>query len=91
MASFLRKFAQRLFDVLMRRRPWLPIASLREVTAWLRRRRPAAALAMNQTAMSSMRFMLEAAGIEEAEGASGGHQAPGLGDRLGAFFGLGSR
>ena len=49
---------------------------LREVAAWLRRE-PAAALAMNQVAMSSMRFMLEAAGIE-AEGASGAIKLQGL-------------
>ena len=42
---------------------------VREAAAWLRRE-PAAALAMNQVVMSSMRFMLEAAGIE-AEGPAG--------------------
>ena len=58
---------ERLFDVLMRRlEAMAPYREgLREVTAWLRRE-PAAALAMNQVAMSSMRFMLEAAGIEAA-------------------------
>ena len=49
---------------------------LREVAAWLRRE-PAAALAMNRVALSSMRFMLEAAGIE-AEGASGAIKLQGL-------------
>ena len=49
---------------------------LREVAAWLRRE-PAAALAMNQAAMYSMRFMLEAAGIE-AKGASGALKLQGL-------------
>ena len=42
---------------------------VREASAWLRRE-PAAAMAMNQAVMSSMRFMLEAAGIE-AGGAGG--------------------
>jgi AcrR family transcriptional regulator len=69
---------ERLFDVLMRRlEAMAPYREgLREVTAWLRRE-PAAALAMNQAAMSSMRFMLEAAGIE-AEGASGAIKLQGL-------------
>src|SRR5208282_1257097 len=42
---------------------------LREATAWLKRE-PTAALAMNQVVITSMRFMLEAAGIE-AQGAAG--------------------
>jgi AcrR family transcriptional regulator len=69
---------ERLFDVLMRRlEAMAPYREgLREVIAWLRRE-PAAALAMNQVAMSSMRFMLEAAGIE-AEGASGAIKLQGL-------------
>ena len=69
---------ERLFDVLMRRlEAMAPYREgLREVTAWLRRE-PAAALAMNQAAMSSMRFMLEAAGIE-AHGASGAIKLQGL-------------
>jgi AcrR family transcriptional regulator len=69
---------ERLFDVLMRRLEAMgPYrAGLREVTAWLRRE-PAAALAMNRVVMSSMRFMLEAAGIE-AEGASGAIKLQGL-------------
>jgi AcrR family transcriptional regulator len=69
---------ERLFDVLMRRlEAMAPYRQgLREVTAWLRRE-PAAALAMNQVALSSMRFMLESAGIE-AEGASGVIKLQGL-------------
>jgi len=69
---------ERLFDVLMRRlEAMAPYREgLREVIAWLRRE-PAAALAMNPVTMSSMRFMLEAAGIE-AEGASGAIKLQGL-------------
>jgi AcrR family transcriptional regulator len=69
---------ERLFDVLMRRLEAMTPhrAGLREVAAWLRRE-PTAALAMNQVAMNSMRFMLEAAGIE-AEGASGAIKLQGL-------------
>ena len=69
---------ERLFDVLMRRlEAMAPYREgLREVTAWLRRE-PAAALAMNREAMSSMRFMLEAAGIEAA-GTSGAIKLQGL-------------
>ena len=69
---------ERLFDVLMRRlEAMAPYREgLREVAAWLRRE-PAAALAMNQVTLSSMRFMLESAGIE-AEGASGAIKLQGL-------------
>src|SRR3984885_2984690 len=69
---------ERLFDVLMRRlEAMTPYrAGLREVAAWLRRE-PTDALAMNQVAMNSMRFMLEAGGIE-AEGASGAIKLQGL-------------
>jgi AcrR family transcriptional regulator len=69
---------ERLFDVLMRRlEAMAPYREgIREVVAWLRRE-PAAALAMNQVTLSSMRFMLEAAGIE-AEGASGVIKLQGL-------------
>lgn len=69
---------ERLFDILMRRlEAMAPYREgVREALAWLRRE-PAAALAMNQVAMSSMRFMLEAAGIE-AEGASGAVKLQGL-------------
>ena len=69
---------ERLFDVLMRRlEAMAPYREgLREVAAWLRRE-PVAALTMNQVAMNSMRFMLEAAGIE-AHGASGAVKLQGL-------------
>ena len=69
---------ERLFDVLMRRlEAMAPYRKgLSEVGAWLRRE-PAAALAMNQVSLSSMRFMLEAAGIE-AEGAAGAIKLQGL-------------
>jgi hypothetical protein len=50
---------------------------LREVVAWLRRE-PAAALAMNQVVVNSMRFMLEAAGIEAEGGAAGALKLQGL-------------
>src|SRR5271154_4532285 len=62
---------ERLFDILMRRLEAMSPyrEGGREAAARLRRE-PAAALAMNQVAMTSMRFMLEAAGIE-AEGAAG--------------------
>ena len=50
---------------------------LREATAWLRRD-PAAALAMNQVVVGSMRFMLEAAGIEVEDGAAGAIKLQGL-------------
>src|ERR1700735_1875382 len=69
---------ERLFDVLMRRlEAMAPYREgLREIIGWLRRE-PAAALAMNQVTMSSLRFMREAAGIE-AEGASGAIKLQGL-------------
>jgi AcrR family transcriptional regulator len=69
---------ERLFDILMRRlEAMAPYREgVREAAAWLRRE-PAAALAMNQVVMSSMRFMLEAAGIE-AEGAAGAIKLQGL-------------
>jgi len=69
---------ERLFDVLMRRldamAPYRD--SLREIMAWLRRD-PAAALAMNQVSVNSMRFMLEAAGID-SDGAAGALKLQGL-------------
>ena len=70
---------ERLFDILMRRLDAMaPYRDgLREATAWLRRN-PAAALAMNQTVVGSMRFMLEAAGIEVEEGAVGAIKLQGL-------------
>ena len=66
---------ERLFDVLMRRlEAMTPYREgVREAIAWLRRE-PVAALAMNQVSTNSMRFMLEAAGIE-ARGAAGGVMA----------------
>jgi AcrR family transcriptional regulator len=69
---------ERLFEVLMRRLDAMAPyrAGLREVVAWLKRD-PAAALAMNQVAMNSMRFMLEAAGVE-SEGAAGAIKLQGL-------------
>lgn len=69
---------ERLFEVLMRRLDAMaPFrAGLREVVAWLKRD-PAAALAMNQVAMNSMRFMLEAAGVD-SEGAAGAIKLQGL-------------
>ena len=70
---------ERLFDVLMRRlEAMAPYREgLREVVAWLRRD-PTAALAMNQATMNSMRFMLEAAGIESDGGAAGVVKLQGL-------------
>jgi AcrR family transcriptional regulator len=69
---------ERLFDVLMRRldamKPYRE--GLREVAQWLRRD-PLAALAVNQVVINSMRFMLEAAGIESG-GASGALVLQGL-------------
>jgi AcrR family transcriptional regulator len=69
---------ERLFDVLMRRldamKPYRD--GLREIAQWLRRD-PLAALAVNQVVVNSMRFMLEAAGIEN-EGASGAVVLQGL-------------
>jgi AcrR family transcriptional regulator len=69
---------ERLFDVLMRRlEAMTPYREgVREAIAWLRRE-PVAAMAMNQAAMNSMRFMLEAAGIE-AQGAGGAVKLQGL-------------
>ena len=56
---------ERLFDVLMRRldamAPWR--GGVASVLAWARRE-PLAAVALNQQTLNSMRFMLEAAGIE---------------------------
>jgi len=68
----------RLFDVLMRRLDAMaPFkAGLREVVAWLRRD-PIAAARINQPIVNSMRFMLEAAGIE-SDGASGALKLQGL-------------
>jgi AcrR family transcriptional regulator len=69
---------ERLFDILMRRfEAMAPYREgVREAVAWLQRD-PAAALAMNQVVMNSMRFMLEAAGID-AEGPAGMIKLQGL-------------
>jgi AcrR family transcriptional regulator len=71
---------ERLFDVLMRRlEAMAPYrAGLREASAWLRRD-PSSAFAINQVVMNSMRFMLEAAGIEVDSGAAGAIKLQGLG------------
>ena len=50
---------------------------LREASAWLRRN-PSSAFAINQVVMNSMRFMLEAAGIEVDGGAAGAIKLQGL-------------
>src|SRR5271165_1111312 len=70
---------ERLFDILMRRlEAMAPYREgLRETTAWLRRE-PASALALNQVVVNSMRFMLEAAGIEVEGGAAGAIKLQGL-------------
>jgi AcrR family transcriptional regulator len=70
---------ERLFDILMRRlEAMAPYREgLREAGAWLRRD-PSSALAINQTVMGSMRFMLEAAGIEVDGGAAGTIKLQGL-------------
>jgi AcrR family transcriptional regulator len=69
---------ERLFDILMRRLDAMaPYRDgVREAVAWMSRT-PVAALAMNQVVMNSMRFMLEAAGVE-AEGAAGAVKLQGL-------------
>ncbi len=70
---------ERLFDILMRRlEAMAPYREgLREISGWLRRE-PAAALAMNQVVLNSMRFMLEAADIELDDGAAGAIKLQGL-------------
>ncbi len=70
---------ERLFDILMRRlEAMAPYREgLRETSAWLRRD-PAAALMMNQVVLGSMRFMLEAAGVEVEDGAAGTIKLQGL-------------
>jgi AcrR family transcriptional regulator len=69
---------ERLFDVLMRRldamAPYRD--ALREITGWLRRD-PVSAWAINRTVLNSMRFMLEAAGID-SEGTAGAVKLQGL-------------
>ncbi len=80
---------ERLFDVLMRRlEAMAPYREgVRETTAWLRRE-PAAALAMNQVVVGSMRFMLEAAGIEVEDGAAGAIKLQGLALAWGRVVGV---
>jgi AcrR family transcriptional regulator len=70
---------ERLFDVLMRRLEAMgPYREgLREATEWLRRN-PSSAFAINQVVMGSMRFMLEAAGIDVEGGAAGTIKLQGL-------------
>jgi AcrR family transcriptional regulator len=69
---------ERLFDVLMRRldamAPYRP--GLEGVADWLRQD-PLAVAALNRTAVNSMRFMLEAAGID-TEGQTGALKIQGL-------------
>jgi AcrR family transcriptional regulator len=69
---------ERLLDVLMRRLDAMAPykESLREIARWLRRE-PLSVLAVNQVAVNSMRFMLEAAGVE-SEGALGALKLQGL-------------
>jgi hypothetical protein len=50
---------------------------LKETNAWLRRE-PSAMLAMNHVVIGSMRFMLEAAGIEFEDGVAGAVKLQGL-------------
>jgi AcrR family transcriptional regulator len=68
----------RLFDVLMRRLDAMAPykAGMREVVAWIRRD-PIAAARINTAVVNSMRFMLEAAGIE-SEGGAGALKIQGL-------------
>ena len=69
---------ERLFDVLMRRLDAMAPykEALREIVGWLARD-PLAALAINQTLVNSMRFMLEASGLE-SEGLTGAVKLQGL-------------
>ena len=69
---------ERLFEVLMRRLDALTPyrEGIRSMSDWLRRD-PVAALAMNQSVINSMRFMLEAAGIDSS-GISGAIKLQGL-------------
>jgi AcrR family transcriptional regulator len=69
---------ERLFDVLMRRLDAMSPyrEGLREIALWLRRE-PLAALAVNRGVVNSMRFMLEAAGIE-SDGGAGAIKLQGL-------------
>jgi AcrR family transcriptional regulator len=69
---------ERLFDVLMRRLDAMgPYKeALRGIAQWLRRD-PLSAAAVNRLAVNSMRFMLEAAGVE-SDGALGAFKLQGL-------------
>jgi AcrR family transcriptional regulator len=69
---------ERLFDVLMRRLDAMAPykEGLRGIARWLRRE-PLSAVAVNQLAVNSMRFMLEAAGVG-SEGALGALKLQGL-------------
>ena len=79
---------ERLFDVLMRRLDAMSPyrEGLREITQWLRRE-PLSALAINQVVVNSMRFMLEAAGIE-SEGGAGALKLQGLALAWGRIVGV---
>ena len=68
----------RLFDVLMRRLDAMAPyrEGLREISAWLRRD-PIGATRVNGLLLNSMRFMLEAAGLD-SEGPAGGLKVQGL-------------
>jgi AcrR family transcriptional regulator len=79
---------ERLFDVLMRRLDAMSPyrEGLREIAQWLRRE-PLSALAFNQVAVNSMRFMLEAAGID-SEGAAGALKLQGLALAWGRIVGV---
>lgn len=69
---------ERLFDVLMRRLDAMaPYKLGLEGVAYWALRDPVAAAALNRVAVNSMRFMLEAAGID-TEGQSGGLKVQGL-------------
>jgi len=70
---------ERLFDIFMKRlEAMAPYREgVREAAAYLRRDL-GAALAMNQVVMNSMRFMMEAAGIEAQDGAAGAIKLQGL-------------
>jgi len=74
---------ERLFDIFMKRlEAMAPYREgVREAAAYLRRDL-GAALAMNQVVMNSMRFMMEAAGIEAQDGAAGALSACGLTTRI---------
>jgi AcrR family transcriptional regulator len=69
---------ERLFDVLMRRLDAMAPykEALRGIAQWLRRD-PLSAAAVNRLAVNSMRFMLEAAGVE-SDGALGAFKLQGL-------------